>query len=86
MEIEKNMEIRDFPAGNYMLKVNNGNTKTRSEISSTLTTKTPQRHQWRRFGVFNDNFEHISYLVYCFYCLLLASKWRLGYFTSVIFS
>ena len=66
MEIEKNMKIRDFPAGNYMLKVNNRNTKTRCEICSTLTIKTPQRHQWHRFGVFNDNFEHVSYLVLLF--------------------
>ena len=27
-----------------------------------LTIKTPKRRQWRRFGVFIVNFEHISHL------------------------
>ena len=31
------------PAGNYMFKVNNRNTKTRCEICSKLTIKTPER-------------------------------------------
>ena len=31
------------PAGNYMLKVNNRNTRTRSQICSKLTIKTPER-------------------------------------------
>ena len=38
------------PAGIYLLKVNNRNTK--------LTIKTPERRR-RRSGVFIDNFEHI---------------------------
>ena len=46
-----------------MFKVNNRNTKTRSEICSKLTTKTPERRHWRRPGVFIVNFEHISHLV-----------------------
>ena len=33
------------PAGNYMFKVNNGNTRTRCEICSKLTIKIPE---WRR--------------------------------------
>ena len=32
------------------------------EICSKLTIKTPKQHQWRRFGVFIVNFEHISHL------------------------
>ena len=32
-----------FPAGIYMLKVNNRNTRTRYEICSKLTIKTPER-------------------------------------------
>ena len=32
------------------------------EICSKLTMKTPKRLQWRRFGVFIVNFEHISHL------------------------
>ena len=43
-----------FPAGIYLLKVNNRNTRTRCEICSKLTIKTP--------GVFIVNFEHISHL------------------------
>ena len=51
------------PAGNYMFKVNNRDTRTRCEI-------------WRRSGVFIGNFEYISHLVLvfllltCFYCKL----------------
>ena len=33
------------PAGIYMLKVNNRNTKTRREICSKLTRKLPERYQ-----------------------------------------
>ena len=32
------------PAGNYIFKVNNRNTRTRCEICSKLTIKTPERH------------------------------------------
>ena len=47
------------PAGNYMFKVNNKNTRTRCEICSKLTIKIPEQ-QWHRFDVFIVNFEHIS--------------------------
>ena len=59
------------PAGNYMFKVNNRNTRTRCEICSKLTIKTPERRQWRRSGVFIVNFEHISHLVLVFLLLTL---------------
>ena len=36
-----------FPAGNYTFKVDNRNTRTRCEICSKLTIKTPKRRQWR---------------------------------------
>ena len=49
-----------------MFKVNNRNTRTRREICSKLTTKTPKQRKWRRSGVFIVNFEHISYLVHNF--------------------
>ena len=39
---------RDFPAGKYMFKVNNRNTRTMCEICSELTIKTPEQRQWRR--------------------------------------
>ena len=43
------------PHNFYLLKVNNGNIRTRGEICSKLTIKTP--------GVFTVNFEHISHFV-----------------------
>ena len=58
------------PAGIYLLKVNNRNTRTRCEICSKSTIKTPER-QWRRSGVFTVNFEHISQLVLVFLLLTL---------------
>ena len=44
-----------YPAGNYMFKVINRNTRTRCEIC-----------QWCRSGVFIVNFEHILHLVLVF--------------------
>ena len=60
-----------IPAGIYLLKVNNRNTRTRCEICSKLTINTPERRHWRRSGVFIVNFEHISYLVLVFLLLTL---------------
>ena len=57
-------------AGNYLFKVNNRNTRTRCEICSKLTIKTPERRHWRRSGVFIVNFEHISHLVLVFWLTL----------------
>ena len=59
------------PAGIYLLKVNNKNTRTRCEISSKLTIKTPEHGHWRRSGVFIVNFEDISHLVLVFLLLTL---------------
>ena len=59
------------PAGFYLFKVNNRNTRTRCEIRSKLTMKTPERRQWRRSGVFIVNFERISHLVLVFLLLTL---------------
>ena len=58
-----------FPAGIYLLKVNNRNTRTRCEICSKLTIKTR-----RRSGVFIVNFEHFSHLVLVF-LLLTLNMW-----------
>ena len=55
----------------YLLKVNNRNTRTRCEICSKLTIKTPERPQWRRSHVFIVNFDHISQLVLVFAILTL---------------
>ena len=50
-----------FPANIYVFKVNNGNTRKRCEISSQLTMKTPEQHQWHCSGFFIVNFKHISH-------------------------
>ena len=36
------MNRSQFPAGNYMFKVKNGNTRTRCEICSKLNIKAPE--------------------------------------------
>ena len=41
-----------MPAGNYLLKVNNRNTRARCEICSKLTIKTPERRQMASPSVF----------------------------------
>ena len=63
--------IATIPAGIHLLKVNNRSTRTRCEICSKLTIKTPERRQWRCSGVFIANFEHISHLVLVFLFLTL---------------
>ena len=57
--------------GIYQLKVNNRNTRSRCEICSELTIKTPERDDWRRSGIFIVNFEHISHIVLVFLLLTL---------------
>ena len=49
----------------YLLKVNKTSIRTRCEISSKLTRKTPEQRHFPRSGVF-INFEHISLLVLTF--------------------
>ena len=71
---ETNQELlilQTFLTGIYLLKVNNRNTRTSSEICSKLTIKTPEGRQWRCSGVFILNFEHISHLVLVFPLLTL---------------
>ena len=46
------LEKKSFPAGIYLLKVNNRKTRTRCEICSKSTIKTAERCHWRRSGVF----------------------------------
>ena len=59
------------PAGNYMFKVTNRNTRARCEICPKLTIKIPERRQ-HRSGIFIINFEHISHLVLVFLLLTLS--------------
>ena len=61
--------ITSNPAGIYLLKVNNRNTRTRCKICLKLTIKIPEQRQWHHSGIFVVNFENISHLVLlCFYC------------------
>ena len=62
----------NYPAGNYVFKLNNRNTRARCEICSKLTIKTPERRHWRLSDVFIVNFEHISHLVLVFLSLTLS--------------
>ena len=55
-----------FPTNIYLFKVSIGNLRKRCEICSKLTTKTPERHQWLRSGVFIVNSENISHLFLMF--------------------
>ena len=68
----------DIPAGNYTFKVNNRNTRTKCEICSKLTIKTPERRHWRRSGAFIVNFEHISHFVLVFLSLTLSRQMPAG--------
>ena len=47
------------PDGNYMFKVNNRSIRTRCEICSELTIKTPERRYWHHW-------RHVSHLVLVF--------------------
>ena len=60
------------PAGIYLLKVNNRNTRTRCKICSKITIKIPERRHWHRSGIFIVNFEHILHLVLVFLLLTLS--------------
>ena len=54
-----------------MFKVNNRNTRTKCEICSKLTIKTPEQRQWGRSGAFIVNLEQISQLILVFLSLTL---------------
>ena len=62
-----------FPVNIYPLKVNNKNTRKKSEICSEITIKTPKWRHWRRSGSFIVNFEQISYLFLVFLLLTLST-------------
>ena len=59
------------PVNIYLFKVYNRTTRTRCEICSELTIKTPEKRHWCRSSVFNINFEHLSHLVLVFLLLTL---------------
>ena len=75
------------PAGDYIFKVNNRNTRTRCDICSKLTIKTPERRDWGRPGVFIAKLEQISHLVLVFLLLTLSREMPAGkHFSTVTFS
>ena len=65
------LSLASQPASIYLLKVNNRNTRTKSEICSKLTIETSEQPQWCHSGVFSVNFEHISHFVLVFLLLTL---------------
>ena len=70
------------PRKDYLLKVNNRNIRKGRLIRSELTTKTPERCQWRRFAVFIVNFEHISNLYLAFVLLNLSTLMLTAYIAA----
>ena len=66
------IHLRYVPAGNYVLKVSNRNTRTRCEICSKLTIKIPERRHWRNIGfvTFANVFANIIYFSSPFSVLL----------------
>ena len=61
--------VKISPAGIYLFKVNNGNTREMCKICLKLTIKTPKRY---RSGVFIANFEKISHIFLVFPLLILS--------------
>ena len=61
-----------FPASNYMIKVDNTNTRRRCEICSKLYSwSSPKQHHWCHSSVFVTS-EQISQLVLVFLLLILS--------------
>ena len=52
--------------------------RQRCEINLMLTIETPERHYWRRFGVFIIIFEDISHLFLVFLLLTLNMQLPVG--------
>ena len=72
------------PAGTYLFKVYNGNTRTICEIWSKLTIKIPKRRHWRRSGAFIVDFRHFAIYFLVFLLLTLNKKCQLEKWTSKI--
>ena len=63
--------LNHYPPGIYLFKVSKRNNRTRSEICSNLTIKTPEQCRWYPSGVLIVNFEHFSHLLPVFLLLIL---------------
>ena len=79
----KGLFFRSIPTGNYMFKISNRNTRTRFEICSDLTIKTPEWRHWRCSGVFIVKIEHISQLILVSLWRTLRGKYRLGCLVAI---
>ena len=69
-----------LPAGSCMFKVKNRNTRSRFEICSKLTIKTPER----RHGVFIVIFEHIPKLAGKLWLNYFSNFWKIFNFCDII--
>ena len=58
--------LKHCPANIYLFKVNNRDTRTKCEIFSKLTVKTPERRHWHRSGVFISQLFLVSFFVVFF--------------------
>ena len=59
-----------YPAGIYLVKINNRNTRTRCEICSKLTIKTPEQRQLITMNIFHKRKKlHGHFLSMGFNCL-----------------
>ena len=63
VSVSVTLSVNFSPAGIYLLKNNNKNTRTICEICLKLTIKTPEWRICRCSGAFTVNFEQISYIV-----------------------
>ena len=70
------------PANIYLRNVNDRNTRKRCEVCSTLTVKSPERHQWYYSGVFTLTLTIFCTFFKCFYWWLWTSRYYLG--TSLV--
>ena len=62
---------RWVPAGIYLFKNNNRNTRKRCEICSKLTIKIPERRHWRLRRVWRDSYVVSVNLIWKYFSLLL---------------
>ena len=67
-----------WPAGTYLFRVNNGNTKTMCEICSKLTIKTPNDVSDVVLVSLMLSLNSFHAFFWCFYCSLWTSKCLLG--------
>ena len=75
--------LYNIPGGIYLLQVNSRNTRTRCEIYSKLTIKTPEQRQWRRSGVFIVNFDH--FFTPCSCAFIVNFEHAIAYTNSDVF-